>query len=108
MWSELVDWLLSWWDAIKLFLKNCLLTILDLFKELFMWLFDSLLSLATTALDGLGSYLDFNPAEYISALPPEVTNYMGLIGVNTAVSIIISAVILRMILQLIPFTRLGS
>ncbi|MOA59084.1 hypothetical protein D3C78_1836160 [compost metagenome] len=42
------------------------------------------------------------------AIPAEVLNVLGLLGAGEAVAIIISAIGVRMLLQLIPFTRLGS
>ena len=41
-------------------------------------------------------------------LPGEILNIMSLLGVGTCVSIIAAAIGIRLVLQLIPFTRLGS
>lgn len=50
----------------------------------------------------------FNPGSYISALPPEITNMLGIIRIGEALAIISAAIVAKVLLQLIPFTRLGS
>ena len=47
----------------------------------------------------------FAPA---GGLPAEILNVMALCGVGSAVTIITTAIGIRLALQLIPFTRLGS
>lgn len=42
------------------------------------------------------------------SLPGEVLNVLGLLKVGYATAIIASAIGIRLVLQLIPFTRLGS
>jgi hypothetical protein len=42
------------------------------------------------------------------SLPSEVMNVLGLLGAGEAVGIIVTAIGIRLVLQLIPFTRLGS
>ena len=42
------------------------------------------------------------------SLPAEIINVLGLLGVGTAITIISAAIVIRLVLQLIPFTRLGS
>lgn len=42
------------------------------------------------------------------SLPSEVMNVLGLLGAGEAVGIIVTAIGIRLALQLIPFTRLGS
>lgn len=77
--------------------------------DLGAWIFEQVLTIAIAALDSIPWNAEvFNPGSYISALPPEVTNIMGLLRLGECVAIIAAAVILKIILQLIPFTRLGS
>lgn len=42
------------------------------------------------------------------SLPAEVINILGLLKVGTAAAMIAAAIVIRVSLQLIPFTRLGS
>lgn len=74
-----------------------------------VWLFDQALGLAVTVLDGISwPETAFEVAQYIQALPVDVLNILGLIGVGEALGIILIAILIRITLQLIPFTRLGS
>lgn len=95
-------------DSLVGFFKSFLNTLLDAIKDVFVWLFDMCLSLVVVLLDGLGSSFSFNPAEYIAVLPPELINITGLIGLGEAMTIVIAGIITRLLLQLIPFVRLGS
>lgn len=108
MLEDISQFFLDWWEAIKTFFKSAILTIFDLFKELFFWIVDSIFALIIHILNGLGSFINFNPAQYISALPPEAVNFIGLIGLGQAVTIVSAALVIRFFLQLIPFVRLGS
>ena len=80
----------------------------DFIRDAVCWPFEQIMDIAVGAvqalpLDGLS-----NQATAWGNLPAEILNVMGLIGVGTAVSIIASAIGIRLVLQLIPFTRLGS
>lgn len=80
----------------------------DVCKDAFSWCFEQLLDVAIsgiTALDlsGLDSY-----AQAGGSLPAALLNILALLGVGTAISIITAAIGIRIVLQLIPFTRLGS
>lgn len=80
----------------------------DFIRDAVCWPFEQIMDIAVGAvqalpLDGLS-----NQATAWGNLPAEILNVMGLIGVGTAVSIIAAAIGIRLVLQLIPFTRLGS
>lgn len=77
--------------------------------DLGAWLFESVLDVAIAALNSFE--LDgelFNPGTYIEALPAELTNMLGLLRIGECIAIVAAAVLVRITLQLIPFTRLGS
>lgn len=77
--------------------------------DLGAWLFEQVLNVAIFALNAVSfDSQTFNPGAYISALPPEVTNMLGLLKIGESLAIILAAILLRITLQLIPFTRLGS
>jgi len=80
----------------------------DLLRDLFCWVFDEMLTVAGNQL----SQLDTSSLESAStawgSLPGEVVNILGLLGVGDALAIIAAAIMIRLVLQLIPFTRLGS
>lgn len=77
--------------------------------DLGAWLFEQVLDIAISALNSIEWNSEvFNPGSYISALPDEVSNMMALLRLGECVAIIGAAVVVRITMQLIPFTRLGS
>lgn len=81
----------------------------DFIRDAVCWPFEQVMDIAVGAaqslpLDGLNTH----QATAWGGLPAEILNIMGLIGVGTAVQIIAAAIGVRLVLQLIPFTRLGS
>ena len=80
---------------------------LDMLGDLASWLFEGMLDIAMSAL----SQLDLSGLQGVAAwgdLPSEIINVLGLLGVGEAGAIIVSAIGIRLLLQLVPFTRLGS
>lgn len=97
-WNELIDYLYQIFTSAVAFLKDFL-----------WWVLDMLYGAVIMILDGLGALFDgLNPLQYISAIPPETQYYMQICGFNESMSMIVTALIIRMLLQLIPFVRLGS
>mgnify|MGYP002621009813 CR=1 FL=1 len=79
-----------------------------LLTDAFVWVFDAFMGLAVVILGGL-DLGDFPVLpDLLGGLPGDVLNILGLIGFGEALAIIGSAIAIRLILQLIPFTRLGS
>lgn len=81
--------------------------LVDMLKDLVCWALDGLLSLAISAIESLDlSALDgFNGW---GSLPSEMINILMLMGLHQAIGIVLAAGAIRLILQLIPFVRLGS
>ena len=95
--------------AITDFFKIMLLTALDMLKDLFFFIFDALMSLMVALLSGLGSLFSaLNFTNALDGMPSEVLNIIGLVGLGQCMAFIVTALIIRITLQLIPFTRLGS
>lgn len=108
-----MDWLATWiqsvWDSFEKWGKSLMLTLFDMVKDAVFFILELLLEIVGLLLNGLGSLFDaINLAQYISAIPSDVANIMGLIGLGQAMSIIVAAIGVRVALQLIPFVRLGS
>ena len=104
LFSDTVSSVLDW---ISDLFVNIFKSIWDLLSDLICWVIDKLMSIVVSAsnsvsFDGLQG---FAPA---GSLPSEILNVMQLCGVGSAVSIIVTAIGVRLTLQLIPFTRLGS
>lgn len=108
-----MEWLTAWfasvWNSFERWGKSVLLTLFDMLKDFLYFIFETLLEIVQLILNGLGSLFDsINLAQYISAIPPDVSNVMGLTGLGQAMSMIVAAIGIRVLLQLIPFVRLGS
>ena len=107
--EDLLNWFKSFWDGFLVIMESLLLTFLDLLKDFVLFVLEMLLSLAVGILNGFANTFDFlDLTQYISALPSEVTNMMGLIGLGQCLSMIIVAITARILLQTIPFVRWGS
>lgn len=77
--------------------------------DLGCWLLDQALSLVEVILNSVAfDFSVFDLTQYMTALPAEVTNMLSLIGLGTGLGIILAAIGIKVLLQLIPFTRLGS
>lgn len=99
----------KYWNAAVDFLWRCCLSVVDVFKDLLIGIFDSFMKICISVLDTFSESLEsLDFTQYFTALPEEVKNILGLLGVGTAFTMIASAILIRLILQLIPFTRLGS
>jgi len=80
----------------------------DFIRDAFCWPFEQVMDIAVAAisaidLSGINAY-----ANTWGTLPAELINVLGLLGVGEASVIIVTAIGIRLVLQLIPFTRLGS
>lgn len=80
----------------------------DLLKDAFSWLFDQSLSVVVSAVSSLDVSGMSSYALSAGSLPASILNVLSLLGVGTAIGIITAAIGIRLVLQLIPFTRLGS
>lgn len=73
-----------------------------------VWIFDKLLDLVQSAVSALDVSAISQAVGAFGQLPAEIVNMLGLLGVGEALAIITGALIIRLVLQLIPFVRLGS
>lgn len=118
--STLWSYLDRLFEAIEAFIKWLSDLVTQVFVSLFTLLQDVVyFALATllkfagnlikTASDSLGiTQLASTIASYWSMVPPEVQGILQAIGIPTAFAIIVTGIIIRFVLQLIPFIRLGS
>ncbi len=108
-----MEWLTAWftsvWNSFERWGKSAMLTLFDIIKDFLFFILETLLEVVQLILNGLGSLFNaMNFAQYISAIPPDVSNIMGLMGLGQAMTMIVGAIGIRVVLQLIPFVRLGS
>lgn len=77
-------------------------------SDIFIFLFDAAGDLVISAL----ASFDFAPlleiTSYWSSIPPLAIDVISAIGLHQAFMIIVGALVIRFLLQLIPFVRLGS
>lgn len=97
----LADWLLG-------LVKDIFTAIWDMLVDAVCYVFDEVLDFVV----GMASSLDVGAFSGSlgawSSLPSEVLNVLGLIGLGDCFVIISAAIVIRLVLQLIPFVRLGS
>lgn len=91
----------------QLFVK-CWLAVWDLVRDAACWPFEQVMKVVVKAvaaidLSGIQPYVSM-----AGGLPGEIINIMSLLGVGTCCTIIAGAIGVRLLLQVIPFTRLGS
>lgn len=81
----------------------------EIITDIPCWVFDQVCGVVISAISELDlSGLDSYTAGAWASLPAELLNVLALLGVGDAVLIIATAIGIRLVLQLIPFTRLGS
>lgn len=111
--SDFISWL---YDLIIAFppwlfdlVKALFLAFWDFLTDLFSWGFSEILGLVVYILSnipGLDS-LD-SVSDILSSIPSDILSIMGLIGIPECTALIVAALGIRLFLQLVPFTRLGS
>ena len=99
--AAVLEWIGALWIAI-------FVALWDLVKDGFAWLFEQVLKVAVSAIGSIDTSAVDAYAGQVGALPAELLNILGLLGVGTAISIITAAITVRLVMQLIPFVRLGS
>lgn len=106
--NDIWQWLSDKVVAFFQFLYSLVLTIFDILKDLFIFIFESIFDLLIYVLSSIDSYFDgLNIAQYLT-IPAEAAYFASASGITQATTMIVSALVIRFLLQLIPFTRLGS
>ena len=102
----------KWLDSVLQWFFDLVIDVLDsiwlILQDFLAWTCEELLNIVFM----LVNQLDFSDLDkYTNAwggLPAEILNVLGLLGIGDACVVIIAAIGIRLILQLIPFVRLGS
>lgn len=93
--------------AIINFLYRLTMSFVEMLKDLFFWIFEAITDVLLGVISSVFSL--FSPIEIPrSFIPPNVSWVFSQIGLPNCLFIIVTALIIRMMLQLIPFVRLGS
>jgi len=104
-----MDWIVDLFNKLIEFLYRLLISLADMLKDLFFWILESIMALAYELVEGAVTF--FAPVDvssYFSGIPAGAAWVLSQIGLPQAMVMIIAALGVRMLLQLIPFTRLGS
>ncbi|MGF1837621.1 DUF2523 family protein [Vibrio atlanticus] len=104
-----MDWVVELFNKLLEFLYRLVISLVDMIKDVFLWFVDSGLSLAESLLSHVLTF--FRPmdiSQFLTTIPHEVAWVLSVIGVPQGLSIILASLVTRLLLQLIPFTRLGS
>lgn len=80
----------------------------DFIRDAVCWPFEQIMDIVVSAVSAIDMSGISSQVGSWGALPGELLNILGLLGVGTAASIIVAAIGVRLLLQLIPFVRLGS
>ena len=102
---DVLGWLNYLLDSLKNIVWGMFDSILNVFKDFFFWLLDSILSFGVGLLGSL-PMPDFTMISGMWGLLPSGTLWMiQAVGLDIAAGMFISAVIVRLILMLVPFIR---
>lgn len=100
------DGLFGW---ILVQIKSFALTLWDILTDILLMVVDLFMSVGLYALEGMSEGLELiNITNYINDMPPEVLGIVNAIGLGEAIGMIMAAGTVRLLMQLIPFVRLGS
>ena len=111
-WQQFENWLSDIYEQFITYLYSLLLSLFDMLKDFFFWLLEQLWNLVIFllhALDALvGQIATFDFVSYITLIPEPARNIMALLGISTALTIRGTSLLIRFLLQCIPFVRWGS
>lgn len=99
--SAIVQWVI---DCIKQLAKDGW----EMATDVPAWCFDQVLGVVVGALEEIDVSAFDAYSQSWGSLPGEVLNAVAYLGVGQGAAIIMAAIGIRLLLQLIPFTRLGS
>ncbi|NAW64326.1 DUF2523 family protein [Photobacterium halotolerans] len=103
------DWIIDLFNILLNFLYNLVVSLANMLKDLVYILFEELLEASKFVVSTISNLLTpIDMSQYFTGLPSSIGWVFGQVGLPQAIAMIITAITIRLILQLIPFTRLGS
>ncbi|GAB1086090.1 MAG: hypothetical protein SStaTSB_41020 [Shewanella algae] len=103
------EWIKTVYIDVVNSIYNLYYSIMQMLYDIPVWLFSEIMSLSRYAITQvLALFEPIDLGQYLTGIPPEVSWTLSMVGLPQCLGIITSAIVIRMILQLIPFTRLGS
>ncbi|ELV7518611.1 DUF2523 family protein [Photobacterium damselae] len=104
-----MPWLNELWTQFLNLVGGVILTIFNLLYDFIVKMMDLVMTgigLLIKPILSMFSFLDLS--QYLNGFPAEAINILSLVGFPLATSMICTALLIRFLLQLIPFVRLGS
>lgn len=98
----------GFWVAIIALVEKIFTSLWTMLKDLFFWVLDQIMGLAVGLLGEVDLSAITQNFGVFNQIPEDILNILGLIGFAQCMIIIGGAIGIRMLLQLIPFVRLGS
>ncbi|USD44063.1 DUF2523 domain-containing protein [Vibrio sp. SCSIO 43135] len=84
-------------------------SLVEIAKDIVYFLFDLIMSVVDAiVLTAIELFEPIDIGQYMTGFPPESAWVLGQVGVPQALGMIVSSIGIRLMLQLVPFTRLGS
>jgi hypothetical protein len=80
----------------------------DILRDVFAWVFDQVLTVAVSGVTSVDVSGLTNNLQGAFVIPQKILEVASAVGLAQALAIIGAAITVRLGLQLIPFTRLGS
>ena len=103
------DWVVELFNILLDFLYKLVISLVDMMSDMLLALFEQMLGAAKGLVSLISDMLaPVDLSQYLTGFPSGVAWVMAQIGLPQALAIIIVAITIRLILQLIPFVRLGS
>jgi len=104
-----MEWLVDLFNKLLEFLYQLLLTLFDMLKDIFLWIVEQVMNAVNMVLPSVFAFFaPVDMSQYMTSIPPTVAWVFAAVGVPQCLSTILAAITIRLLLQLIPFTRLGS
>ncbi|MDF5570861.1 DUF2523 family protein [Vibrio parahaemolyticus] len=104
-----MEWLVDLFNKLLVFLYQLLVSLFNMLKDLFFWAVEQVMEMVNMLLSGVFAlFAPVDMSQYMTSIPPTVSWVMAAVGLPQCLSIILAAITVRLMLQLIPFTRLGS
>ncbi len=100
---DILGWFNYLLDSIKNIIWNVLVDLVEIVRDLFYWVFDLMLGFGDVMLSWVSSFVSFPSSIALWAgLPPDIVALASNVQLDTALSIIISALVVRFVLNFIP------
>lgn len=106
--QSVIDTFVGFWTALLGLVEKVFTSLLVMLKDVFLWLLDQVLGLVTTLLGAVDLSAISQDYGIFQQIPDSTLNMMGLCGFAQCMAIVGGAIVIRILLQLIPFVRLGS